>query len=140
MKFDGHKVKEVSFDDLGQFARFYLANGEGYSKASSSTCTDDYSLNAIAVHPGTRVFIKDTAPDPLAGYEAIEWFYPYYSMSSDDEMQHFIRAHQMRDDPTGMFYMTSVDHYFVMVFESANHERDSSNDKYTVYRRKMSGR
>jgi hypothetical protein len=75
----------------------------------------------------------------LDGYEAIEWFFPYYSTSSDDEMKQFIRAHDMQDDPTDMFHMVSVDRFFVMVFESGNHERDSSNDKYIVYRRKMNG-
>lgn len=74
----------------------------------------------------------------LEGYEAIEWFYPYQTLASDDEMQQFIRAHQLTSDPSSMFYMISEDRFFVMVFESANHERDSSNDTYIVYRRKMS--
>lgn len=74
----------------------------------------------------------------LDGYEAIEWFYPYDNMSSSDDMDQFIRAHDMRDDPTSTFHMISVDRYFVMVYESGNHERDFVGDTYTIYRRKMS--
>ena len=81
--------------------------------------------------------LSELASD-LDGYEAIEWFNPYMFQSSADEMEQFIRAHQLDyDDVTG-FHMVSPDRHFIMVFESSNHERDSSNDTYIVYRRKMS--
>lgn len=75
----------------------------------------------------------------LDGYEYVESFYPYMSSESEQEMDAFIAAHQLVDDPTDMFHLVSVDRFFVMVFHDSGHERDSSNDHYTVYRRKMSG-
>ncbi len=69
----------------------------------------------------------------LDGYEAVEWFYPFYTQASEDEMNEFIRARDMRDDPLDVFYKVSVDRYFIMAFHDGGHDRDSSNDCYVVY-------
>jgi hypothetical protein len=73
----------------------------------------------------------------LDDYEAILWFYPNYSFSQR-EMDDFVLVHQMEHDDSGMFYMTSIDRFFIIVFSDSMQERDSSNDGYVVYRRKMS--
>ena len=59
MKFDGCKVKQVVFEELGVFDRFFTDNGDGYSKQGQSTCVDDYSLRPIKISPDSVVWIKD---------------------------------------------------------------------------------
>ncbi len=74
----------------------------------------------------------------LEGYEHILTFYPNFSSASQQEMDEFITVHQMEYDYSGQYEMVSCDKFFVIVFVDGNHERDSSNDHYLVYRRRMS--
>lgn len=74
----------------------------------------------------------------LDGYEAILWFSLHMSRDDQEEMDEFIRVHQLVEDPADLFYMTSPDRFFVIVHEESTHERDSSGEMYIVYRRMMS--
>ncbi len=57
-KFDGEKVKQVKFGDLGWLSRFFTDNGIGYTKSSDTTCYDDHSFQKILVDSETKVWIK----------------------------------------------------------------------------------
>lgn len=77
--------------------------------------------------------------DDLSDYEHVETFYPYLALTSD----HYPTVEKLGliPDPADIFDYVSQDENrtYAMVFESAGHERDSSGDTYTLYR-KIDGR
>lgn len=57
--FDGCKVVETTFRNVGKYQRFFLENGKGYTKTGYDSCCDDYSLSDIFVEQDALVFVKE---------------------------------------------------------------------------------
>lgn len=73
----------------------------------------------------------------LKNYELIDVFFPYMSDGAQKELDQLIIDHQLEDDPQGIFEKISKDRFFVLTFTDMKHERDSSGDHFSLYRRKM---
>ena len=72
----------------------------------------------------------------LDDYELIEIFFPNASDLDQEKLAKIILTCQLMDDPLGVFYLSSIDRFFIVTFEGGGHERDSSGDMYALHRRK----
>ena len=70
----------------------------------------------------------------LDGYEVETVYYPNYSEESRREMEECIDENDMVLDPVDVFQYVNHDRSYGILFESSGHERDSSGDKYFLYK------
>jgi len=72
----------------------------------------------------------------LDGYEFVDACFPCFNNSEQEKLDKLIKTHQLLDDPLNVFYLSSIDRFFIVTFKSDKHERDSSGYVYALYKRK----